>query len=211
MLEALKRELIDRALWAESLGLVRPLSGNFSVRSKRRQLILLTPSGVPRCQLRPSDIIVMDMGGALVECAPNRRPSSEWRMHIAAYDARPDIVAVAHTHSTFATAFAVARMPIPNVVAEMAMLNLKTDALPCAQFAPLGSADLGESVRQPLTVGDALLLAAHGVLTVSARSVDEAVLRAAYVEDIAEIYYRARLLTSGDVPAIARRKARPLT
>ena len=122
-------------------------------------------------------------------------------MHLAAYEARPDIKAVVHTHSKFALTFAVLRKAIPAVVSEIAHLGCRRGYIPVAAYGRQGSKELADSVRVPLAASDAILLTSHGVLTVDAASLEEALLKAAYVEEIAEIYYHALLLSGGKEPA----------
>ena len=203
MLEEIKKDLVKNARAAEEMGLCRHRSGNFSVRDTASGLVCMTPSGADRQTMTPDDIVVMDEAGRVVEAVSGTRPTSEALMHLAAYEARPDVCAVVHTHSPFALVFAVLRQPIPAVVAEMAHLATKKGRIPLARYAPPGSKELAESVQEPLLESDALLLASHGVLTVDPGALSEALLKAAYVEKIAAVYYHARLLAKGDLPLLS--------
>ena len=196
MLEALKAAVVRCAQAAEAEGLCRWRSGNFSALDAEADLICVTPSGVERRTMRPEDIVVMDRSARVVEAAPGRKPSSEALMHLAAYASRPDIRAVAHTHSPFALVFAALERPIPGLVLEAAHLCCEGGTVPVTPFAPQGTAALADSVREPLQKGDALLLARHGVMAVGA-SPEEALLKAAYVEELAAVAYRASALANG--------------
>lgn len=202
MLEDLKEIVLREAKRAEEMGLCRHRSGNFSLKDKKTGLICLTPAGMDRASMTAADIVVVDGAGSVVEAAPDRRPTSETLMHLAAYGARPDISAVVHTHSRFAKVLAVLRQEIPPVVAEMAHLHCQRGRIPVAQYARAGSPKLAASVVEPLQESDAILLASHGVLAVDAASLAEALLKAAYVEEIAEVYCHARLLAKGEPPLI---------
>lgn len=79
---------------------------------------------------------------------------------------------------------------------------LQKGRIPVARYARAGSPALAESVIAPLEESDAILLSNHGVLTVDAASLAEALLKAAYVEEIAEVYCHARLLAKGEPPHI---------
>ena len=199
MLEELKKEVVRVAKAAEDMGLCRHRSGNFSVRDRETGLICMTPTGVDRQTMRPEDVVVMDMEAKVVESLNGLRPTSEALMHLAAYDERPDVTAIVHTHSKFALVFAVLRQPIPCIMAEMGHLGLKDGVIPVAKYGRQGSEALAEAVREPLQSADALLMAAHGVLTVDEKSLDEALLKAAYVEEAAEVYLNAKLLNEGKV------------
>lgn len=200
MLEGLKKEVVCTARAAENMGLCRHRSGNFSMRDKETGLICMTPTGVDRQTMRPDDVVVMDMDARVVESLSGLKPTSEALMHIAAYDERPDITAIVHTHSKFALVFAVLRQPIPCIMAEMGHLGLTDGVIPVAEYGRQGSEALAEAVRAPLRRADALLMAAHGVLTVDRESLDEALLKAAYVEEAAEVYLNAKLLNGGREP-----------
>ncbi len=196
LLESLRADVVRCAQEAESNGLCRWRSGNFSAKDEASGLICVTPSGVDRRAMKPEDIVVMDRDARVVEAAEGRRPSSEALMHLAAYEERSDIRAVAHTHSPFALVFAALDRPIPGLVLEAAHLHCAGGTIPVAAFAPQGTTALADSVREPLQSGDALLLARHGALAVGV-SVAEALLKAAYVEELAEVAYRAAVLSQG--------------
>ena len=199
MLEALRAEVVRCAQEAEAQGLCRWRSGNFSARDRETGLVCMTPSGVDRRTMVAEDIIVMDLDARVVEASNGRKPSSEALMHLAAYEVRPNVCAIVHTHSPFALVFAALERPIPGLVLEAAHLHCEGGSVPVAPFAPQGTAELADSVRAPLRLGDALLLARHGVLTVGA-SLDDALLKASYVEELAEVAYRAALISGGTMP-----------
>lgn len=199
MLEALRAEVVRCAQEAEAQGLCRWRSGNFSARDAETGLVCMTPSGVDRRTMVAEDIVVMDLDARVVEASNGRKPSSEALMHLAAYEVRPNVCAIVHTHSPFALVFAALERPIPGLVLEAAHLHCEGGSVPVAPFAPQGTAELADSVRAPLRLGDALLLARHGVLTVGA-SLDDALLKATYVEELAEVAYRAALISGGTMP-----------
>ena len=202
ILETLRKAVVRCAQAAEADGLCRWRSGNFSARDEETGLICLTPSGVERRTMTAEDIVVVDGRGKVVEAAEGRRPSSEVLMHLAAYETRPDIRAAAHTHSPFALVFAALERPIPGLILEAAHLRCKGGAVPVAPFAPQGTDALADSVRAPLKTGDALLLARHGALAVG-DSPDDALLKAAYIEELAEVAYRTAMLAAGkEIPAL---------
>ena len=200
LLERLRANVVRCAQEAEAQGLCRWRSGNFSAKDEATGLVCMTPSGVDRRTMKPEDIVVMDMDAQVVEAANGRKPSSEALMHLAAYEERSDVRAIAHTHSPFALVFAALERPIPGLVLEAAHLHCAGGTIPVAPFAPQGTSALADSVRAPLHTGDALLLARHGALAVGA-SLDDALLKAAYVEELAEVAYRAAALSNGTEPA----------
>lgn len=204
MYENLKWEVIEAARKAEKAGLCRPRSGNFSRIDDRRKCIAITPSGLDRLTMTEDDIIIIDRDLKILENKNRRKPSSESLMHLAAYEARPDVKAVAHTHSPYALTFAILERPVPPVLAESGHLGCggNNGYIPVAAYGRQGSQALADSVRLPLSKGDALLLAHHGVMTVSDRGAEDALIKAMYVEDICGAYYRALTVTGGIEPGI---------
>lgn len=101
--------------------------------------MLITPTSVRYEALRAQNIVRMKLDGTVVEGA--LQPSSEWRMHAAVYKAYPETNAVFHTHSPYATAFAVVRRSIPAVLIE-ARIFLGGDVR-CADYATPGTKEVG--------------------------------------------------------------------
>lgn len=163
-------------------------SGNISARCPDGQGILITPSARDYRLLTEGDLVRVDLesGGA----TGRWKPSSEWRLHAAIYEARPDVNAVIHHHATWASAVAVARRTIPVLIDEAADIG----PIPTAPYRPSASAELAEVVARELR-GDtnAVLLANHGAVAVG-RDLGEAMRRALEVERLAKIYIGAELL-----------------
>lgn len=189
MLEPLKRQVVLYAQQAEREGLCKHRSGNFSVRDQETGYIVITPTGMDRAEMLPEDVVVIDMQGHVVEALTGKKPTSESMMHMAVYKARPDVRAIVHTHSKNATAFAVMNKPIPAIVYELFLLGCKKGYIPVAPYGRPGTKALAESVLKPLEISDVALMQAHGVIAV-ASDLKEALLRASYVEELAEIYYK---------------------
>lgn len=145
--------------------------------------MLITPTSVRYDVLRAEDIVVMKLDGTVVEGA--LRPSSEWRMHAVVYENLPGVCAVFHTHSPYATAFAVCRKAIPAVLIE-AHAFLGGDVR-CAAYATPGTREVGLNAIPALEGRGGCTLANHGVLTVG-EDLAQAYLRAEYIEDVAKVY-----------------------
>ena len=161
-------------------------SGNLSVYLREEDLMLITPTCVRYETMTAEDIVCIKLDGTLVE--GKYAPSSEWRMHAAVYEKMDGVNAVFHTHSPYATSFAVVKKPIPYILIEMAPF-LGGD-VPCASFARPGTRELGLSAIEVLHNRNGCLLANHGVLTVG-EDLPQAFIRAEYVEDAAKIYHYA--------------------
>jgi len=108
--------LYARRMYAE--GLVTGTSGNISAREESANVCLVTPSGVDYDLMKPEDLVLVDLGGNVVE--GQLKPSVDTMNHVAIYRARPDVGSVVHTHSTYAAAFSVVHRDIPALITESA-------------------------------------------------------------------------------------------
>jgi L-ribulose-5-phosphate 4-epimerase len=111
MLSELKEQVYQANLDLVKHGLVLFTWGNVSAIDSNRELIVIKPSGVSYDNMKPSDMVVIDLGGKKVE--GNLKPSSDTPTHIELYKAFNKIGAIVHTHSTFATSWAQAGRSIP--------------------------------------------------------------------------------------------------
>jgi L-ribulose-5-phosphate 4-epimerase len=110
-LAKLREQVLEANLDLVRRGLVLSTFGNASGVARKEGLIVIKPSGVPYERMKPSDLVVADLHGKVVE--GKLRPSSDLPTHAALYRAFPAIGGIAHTHSEYATAWAQARKPIP--------------------------------------------------------------------------------------------------
>ncbi|GLC31824.1 class II aldolase/adducin family protein [Clostridium omnivorum] len=198
MLEELKKKVVEIAQEADRSGLCKHKSGNFSIRDKETGYVVVTPAGIAREKLTYRDICVIDIDANVIEMETGLRPSSEVMMHLEAYKTRPDINSVVHTHSRFATSFAVLKKEIPAVVYEGMSYGGR---IPVAPYGRPGTRQLAESVIEPLKLSNAILLESHGVVVVGSDP-DDTLLNAHYVEEIAEVYFRALLINGGKEPNV---------
>ena len=108
-----RAEVVRACRQLVTTGLVRGTSGNVSVREPESGAIAITPTGLAYTSLRPADLPVLAASGERLDGA--LAPTSELALHLGIYRARPDVGAIVHTHSMFATTFAVLGEPIPMV------------------------------------------------------------------------------------------------
>lgn len=106
MLEKLKKEVYEANIELVKNGLVILTWGNVSQVDREKGLIVIKPSGVDYSKMKPSDMVVVDLDGNVVE--GKYKPSSDLKTHLAIYKSFLNINSVTHTHSTFATSFAQA-------------------------------------------------------------------------------------------------------
>ncbi|MGM0366036.1 MAG: L-ribulose-5-phosphate 4-epimerase AraD [Actinomycetota bacterium] len=110
MLEKLKHKVYEANMELVEKGLVIYTFGNVSAIDRKTNIVCIKPSGVNYHKMDPGDMVLVDLEGRVVEGELN--PSSDTKTHIVLYKSFPEIGAVAHTHSRFATAWAQARRPL---------------------------------------------------------------------------------------------------
>lgn len=113
MLEKLKQEVLEANLDLVKNGLVILTWGNVSALDRETGLVVIKPSGVSYDDMKAEDMVVVDLDGNIVE--GDLRPSSDTPTHLSIYRNFPEVGGVVHTHSTYATAWAQAGLPIPNI------------------------------------------------------------------------------------------------
>lgn len=157
--------------------------GNVSCRLGTINHILITPSGMSYESLQPRDLVVLDADGTIVE--GNRKPSSESPLHVQIYHKRPEMGAIVHVHSPWASAYAVAHQPIPMLLEESA--QILGASVPVASYAHAGSKELADSACEALgKEHKAVLLANHGLVGLG-RDLEEALLVCVIAEKTAMI------------------------
>ena len=111
MLEELKQEVYEANMQLPELDLVTFTWGNVSGIDREKGLYVIKPSGVPYDELKPSDMVVVNLKGEVVEGDYN--PSSDTPTHTYLYNHFPKIGGIVHTHSPWAVSFAAAKLDIP--------------------------------------------------------------------------------------------------
>jgi L-ribulose-5-phosphate 4-epimerase len=172
-------------------GLVVWTAGNISARVPGADLLVIKPSGVPYDELSPENMVVCDLNGNVVD--GDRQPSSDTATSAFIYRSMPDVGGVAHTHSTYATAWASRGEAIPCVLTMMA--DEFGGEIPIAPFARIGDEEIGRAIVETLRGhrSNAVLLRNHGVFTIG-RTAREAVKAAVMCEDVARSVHIARQL-----------------
>lgn len=113
MLEKLKETVLQANLDLVNHGLVIFTWGNVSGINREKGLVVIKPSGVSYSEMKPNDMVVVDLNGNIIE--GSLKPSSDTPTHLAIYRAFKEVGGVVHTHSTYATAWAQAGKAIPNI------------------------------------------------------------------------------------------------
>ena len=159
-----RRDVVRVCQRLHDRGLIAGQDGNVSVRVGADRL-LVTPAGRSKVDLRAADLVELWLDGRPVTAARRgKQASSEVRVHVAAYAARPDVRAVVHAHPPTATGFAVAGHPLDyDALAEMVY---NVGRVPLLPYAAPGSRELAESVASFIVSHDVVLLANHGAVAV---------------------------------------------
>jgi L-fuculose-phosphate aldolase len=166
--------------------------GNVSLRVPGAEEMYFTSASSLR-GLGPEGVVRVGLDGTLLEGRLPPIQGAVVAMHTAMYHDRPDVGCVVHTHSPYATAFAVANRPIDCWIEALAMFGL-ADGVPVAAYGPRGSDEAVSNIRRAVRPGvPAVLLANHGVL-VFHRTADLAILVGGVVEEAAEAAINAMAL-----------------
>ena len=186
LMENERKLIVEYGKLLVTKGLTTGTGGNISIFVKEKKYFAISPSGIDYFETEPEDVVIMDLDGKVVE--GERKPSSEWMMHLIFYKKRDDVEAVVHTHSRFSSTISCMRWDIPALHYYVAFAG-KT--IPCAKYASYGTQELADNAFEGMGEGKAALLANHGLITIG-RSVKEAFLVAEMSEEMAEYYYRTK-------------------
>lgn len=191
---ALRAELVREARRLVPLGLTQGTSGNLSVRCGARMLI--TPSAIPYEDLTPELICAMPLDDPEGSWEGPRKPSSEWRFHRDILRARPDVNAVVHAHSPFATVLSIARRDIPAVHYMIAGFGGPT--IRCGGYALFGTQALSDRVLEAMEGRNGCLMANHGMIA-AGPSLARAMWLAVELETLAMQHFRVLQIGGGAV------------
>jgi len=161
--------------------------GNISYRISPNEVIC-TPTLITKGFMKPDDLCIVDMEGNQI--SGRREKTSEVNLHLAIMKERPDVKAVVHCHPPHATAFGIAREPIPQCV--LAEVEVLIGNVPIAKYAVPGSQEVAEAVLPFVHQANVIILANHGTV-----SYDRTVERAFWWTEILDAYCRILMLARG--------------
>jgi L-ribulose-5-phosphate 4-epimerase len=206
----LKREVFEANLELQKRGLVIYTFGNVSQIDRAKGVIAIKPSGVAYEDMRADDMVIVDLDNQIVE--GRLRPSSDTKTHTHLYRHFSDIGGVTHTHSTYATAWAQAKLPIPCLGTTHA--DFVYGAVPCTgemsmeQVARDYEEETGVQIVRAFAELDPLaapmvVVAGHAPFTWG-KNAAKSVYHAVILEEIARMAYLTRTLApQGDLLAKA--------
>jgi len=183
LLEELRKDVLSAALALKKYGLVWMAGGTICARDPESGQIVVTPSGLAYEDLCPGDMIVLDLEMNVVD--GQYRPSVATNLWTAILRERPEIHAVVHSHSPYATAFSVINQPIPIITETMA--DWFGQPIPVAPYAHLEDDHFVSAPLEALGDGFAVLLGQHGPITIG-KNLQHALERAVTLEEAAKTY-----------------------
>jgi len=184
--ESVAAAMVDICRRLAAKGLVVATDGNVSSRLPSGN-ILITRAGVNKGMIGESDLVEVRRDGT----GGDLRPTTEIRMHLFVYERRRDVRAIVHAHPPFATAFAVAGIPLDRPVLPEVVAGL--GGIPLAPYATPSTDEVPDSLLPFVEHYTAILLSNHGAITFGT-DLHDAYFKMEKVEHAAEIIYRARML-----------------
>lgn len=181
-----RRQIVEAGRRLRDRFFVASNDGNLSARLSEDR-ILITPTSMNKGDVTAEHLLTLDLQGRVV--AGNLKPSSETKMHLAVYQARPDVQAIVHAHPPTATGFAACRIRLdqdvilPEVVFGLGKIGF-------AEYGTPTTDEIPNAVVKEIPDCEALLLSNHGALTVGSD-----VMQAYYRMEVLEMYARVRLVT----------------
>lgn len=165
MLERLKQEVWQANISLPKNNLVIGTAGNVSGLAKSVNLVVIKPSGVKYNSLQPEDLVVLNLEGKIIE--GKLKPSVDTSHHLYLYRNLPDIGGIVHTHSPYATMFAMLEKPIP--VYNTTQADIFGREIPCTPYVDNQDEHIGKAILKDYKEGcPAILLGKHGVFTFAA-------------------------------------------
>ena len=168
-------------------GLNHGASGNCSCRD--REGFLITPTGVDSSKLTTDMMVRMNLSDDLPQPEGKYQPSSEWQFHQAILEKYPEINAVVHTHSVFASTLSVLGQDIPAFHYMIAVAG--GDSIRCAPYAMFGTKELSDNILEAIQDRKACLLSNHGLVAVG-KDLNEAFNVAEEVEHLSRLFVEAK-------------------
>ena len=205
-MSALRRELAEVYRDLGRLGLNTGSTGNVSARTRHGMLISATGATVET--VMPGSLVAMTLDGDIRKASDDAKPSSEWAVHAAIYQADPAALAIVHTHADACTALACLNEGLPAfhyMIASFGGADVR-----CAPYVTFGTPELARAATDAIAGRSACLLANHGMI-VHAASPRKALQAALRLETLCRQYLHARaagtprLLTQAEMVAAMRR------
>jgi L-fuculose-phosphate aldolase len=186
LLETERKSVVEFGKKMLFSGLTTGTGGNLSIFNKDKKLIAISPSGIGYSAMKPSHVVVTDGQGKVKQ--GNKKPSSEINFHLGLYETRPDISAIIHTHSPYATTIACMGLEIPPV---HYLVGFSGKKVPIAPYETFGTKALARKICETVGSYNAVLLENHGLIAMG-KNINMAFTVAEEIEFVARIYFQAK-------------------
>ena len=160
----LKSDMVQVCKMMHSKGFICATDGNVSVKISN-DAYLITRSGINKGFMSENDIVLINSNGKVIEGEKGHSVSTEWRMHLKAYEVRKDINAVIHAHPPYITAYTIAGVEIPSMILPEIVLTMGDIPVTRGNSTPT-SPENALLIEQHIAKYDAIVLSRHGTLTV---------------------------------------------
>jgi L-fuculose-phosphate aldolase len=180
-----KQQIIQITNELFAMGLLTATGGNISALAADPGTYWITPSQMYKGGLTEDDLVLIRPDGTVVE--GRSKPSVEYQMHWASYQARPEATAAVHTHAPMATAFGITGQKFPPINTDAIFL---ADTRTVPWYMP-GSSELADAVGEALKVSRGAILQCHGLMTVG-KTMRDAATRAMMLEETAKLVLYCR-------------------
>lgn len=187
ILENERKKIVEYCQKMINSGLTKGTGGNISIYDKDSNYVAISSSGQDYFEMTAEDVAVIDLEGNIVE--GNRKPSSEYQMHLIIYKEHPDARSIVHCHSVYATSLSILREDLP--ASNYLLASGGGNDIKCAQYESFGTREIGLAAAKALKNRKACLLANHGQIAYAA-SLEKAFSIASTVEECAMTYMIAR-------------------
>ncbi|WP_203553319.1 L-ribulose-5-phosphate 4-epimerase [Bacillus sp. B15-48] len=188
LLEELRKTVCAQNKALVDNGLVLWTSGNVSARDPETNYVVIKPSGVLFDQLTPEKMVVVDLHGKVVD--GDLKPSVDTASHLYVYRHRDDVHGIVHTHSPYATSFAITGEPLHIYTTTSAAVFGGT--IPVSDFAVIGEEEIGKEIVEKIGDCEAILIRSHGVFAIGKTS-EKALKNAVILEETAQSVHYAML------------------
>jgi L-fuculose-phosphate aldolase len=186
-LHRIKQEICEIGDRIYKKGFAAANDGNISYRFSEREVVC-TPTLICKGFMKPEDLCVVDMEGKQI--AGNRKRTSEIMLHLAIMKSRPEVKSVVHCHPPHATAFGIAREPVPQCV--LPEVEIFLGDVPVTKYAIPGGQEFADTILPFVAKSNVIILANHGTV-----SFGETVEKAYWWTEVLDAYCRMLMLAKG--------------
>lgn len=196
LLEELRKKVCQANKELPKNGLVLWTSGNVSARDPETDYVVIKPSGVLFEDLTPESIVVVDLDGNHIE--GDYKASVDTASHLYVYRHRKDVNGIVHTHSPYATSFAITGEPLQIYTTTSAAVF--GGPVPVSDFATIGEEEIGKEIVEKIGDSSAILIRNHGVFTIG-QSYNDALKSSVILEETAQSVHYA--MTRRDISPLS--------